>query len=203
MSGEENRPRQHHRPMLPGAELFDEIETGHDPARLSEAAARAATALVRRGHAEADDALVQRVLDLSDDEGLALLAELWAGAPADSLAGAVWRLYLLRAWINRQPRTLADEFARGRHQVPVAEAVSGVAEPPGVSEMRSLADAVLSGVVRGDFADTLFRAAAFVRVIAAGRLGSSYTRDVSAARLGVLADQLDRAGHLELAGQLS
>ncbi len=189
--------------MLPGAELFDQIESGHDPTRLTEAAARAATALVRRGRAEADDELVQRVLDLSQDEGLELLAELWAGAPPDSLAGAVWRLYLLRAWINRQPRALADEFAQGRHRVPVAEAVSGVAEPPGPEEMRSLADAVLSGVVRGDFADTLFRAAAFVEVVAAGRLGASYALDVSAARLHTLADQLHQAGRLELAGQLT
>lgn len=189
--------------MLPGAELFDQIESGGDPGRLTEAAARAATALVRRGRAEADDELVRRVLDLSQDEGLELLAELWAGAPPDSLAGAVWRIYLLRAWITRQPRTLADEFARGRHRVPVAEAVSGVAEPPGPSEMTSLADSVLSGVVRGDFADTLFRAAAFVKVVAAGRLGASYALDVSAARLNTLADQLHEAGRLELAGQLT
>jgi hypothetical protein len=37
--------------MLPGADLFDEIEAGIDPAVMGEAASRAATALVRRGRA--------------------------------------------------------------------------------------------------------------------------------------------------------
>ncbi|RYE79427.1 MAG: hypothetical protein EOO74_03730 [Myxococcales bacterium] len=196
-----NRP--HHRPMLPGAELFDEIESGVDPAVIGEAASRAATALVRRGHAEADDALVARVVALADDEGLDTLAALWAGSPPDSLAGAVWRLYLLRTWITRNPQGISEEFAAGRTHVPVADAISGVAQPPTPDELVGLADRVLQGLVVGDFADTLFRAAAFVRVVAAGRLGTSYTDDVSAARLGVLADQLHHAGQLELAGDLT
>ena len=69
---------------------------------------------------------------------------------------------------------------------------------------------VLRGVVQGDFADTLFRAAAFTRVAATGRalLGiehspEQHALDLSAARLLTLADQLQRAGHLELAGTLS
>lgn len=188
--------------MLPGAELFDDIESGPDPAQLSEAATRAATALVRRGHQEADDALVQRVLSLADTEGLATLAELWSHAPADSLAGSVWRLYLLRTWVARNPRQLADDFARGRSQVPVADAMAGVAEPPTPDEMQALADNVLRGLVRGDYADTLFRAAAFVRVVAAGRLGASYADDVRAARLSTLAEQLHHAGRMELDGTL-
>lgn len=195
--------RPHHRPMLPGADLFEELESGVDPGLVGEAASRAATALVRRGHDQADDALVARVVALADEEGLDTLAELWAGAPPDSLAGAVWRLYLVRTWVSRNPRQVSDEFAAGRHLVPVADAVSGVAEPPTPDEVTALADAVLRGVVRGDFADTLFRASAFVRVVAAGRLGATYAADVSAARLVLLADQLHRAGRLELAGDLT
>lgn len=195
--------RPHHRPMLPGAGLFDDLESGTDPAVMGEAAARAATALVRRGRNEADAALVERVVALADEEGIDTLAEIWAGASPDSLAGAVWRLYLLRTWVTRNPRLVAEEYAAGRHQVPVADAVSGVAEPPTPDEVIGLADAVLRGVVRGDFADTLFRASAFVRVVAAGRLGSSYSADVSAARLSLLADQLHRAGRLELVGELT
>lgn len=189
--------------MLPGAELFEGIEHGVDPALVHEAASRAATALVRRGHAEADDALVERVLGLADAEGLEMLAELWSGAPADSLAGSVWRLYLLRTWIVQHPHQLSEEFRRGRALAPVANAVSGVAEPPSPSQMRALADAVLTGVVLGEYADTLFRAAAFVRVIAAARVGASYSDDVVAARLGTLAEQLHHAGRLELAGKLT
>jgi len=204
--------RHHHRPSFPGAKHFEAIAGEVDPALLSEAADRAATALVRGARDLADEALVARVVSLADTEGIETLAELWAGAPADSLAGALWRLYLLRSWVYADPHTAAAEFDRGRGHVPVAEVISGVVEPPGPDEVRALVDEVLGGVVRGDFADTLFRAAAFARVAAAGRVhdatapesptGSSYASDVSAARLITLADQLDHAAHLELAGTL-
>ncbi|MET0839806.1 MAG: hypothetical protein ABWY19_13550, partial [Marmoricola sp.] len=161
----------------------------------------------------ADEALVARVVHLADSEGLETLAELWSGAAADSLAGALWRLYLLRSWVYADPQTAALEFDRGRHHVPVAEVISGVVEPPGPDEVRALVDQVLSGVVTGDFADTLFRAAAFARVAAAGRVHdepleapdhpTSYATDVSASRLLTLADQLERAARLALAGSLA
>jgi hypothetical protein len=106
--------------------------------------------------------------------------------------------------VYADPLGVADEFARGRSLAPVAEAISGVEEPPGPDEVRALVDAVLSGVVVGDFADTLFRASAFARVAATGRASSEAGRrsDLSAARLLALADQLQRAGRLELSGQL-
>ena len=203
--------RRHHRPSLPGAHHFEEIEGAVDPARLTEAADRTATALVRGARGDVDQQLVDRVVHLADSEGLETLAELWAGAPSDSLAGAVWRLYLLRAWVYADPRTAAEEFDLGRAHVPVSEVVSGVVVPPGPDEVRRLVDEVLGGVVVGDFADTLFRAAAFARVAAAGRAhapgseavsGSSYASDISAARLLTLADQLHHAGRLELEGTL-
>ena len=59
--------------------------------------------------------------------------------------------------------------------------------------------------VQGDFADTLYRAAAFARVVAAGRAhvgathtGTSYDSDLSASRLVKMAEQLEAAGHTEL-----
>src|SRR5436190_8826659 len=200
--------RHHHRPLLPGDRAFHEIPGDADPATLSEAADRAAHALVRGARDQADEALVERVVHLADSEGLETLAELWAGAPADSLAGALWRLYLLRSWVYADPQTAAAEFDRGRTHVPVAEVISGVVEPPGPAEVRALVDQVLGGVVVGEFADTLFRAAAFARVAAAGRVhdeplslpeaGSSYATDIAASRLVTLADQLEHAARLEL-----
>ncbi|MBV9829982.1 MAG: hypothetical protein JOZ82_00170 [Marmoricola sp.] len=198
--------------MLPGAQAFEEIEGDVDPALLSEAADRVATALVRGARGQADRDLVERVVHLADTEGLETLAELWSGAPADSLAGALWRLYLLRSWVYADPRTAAAEFDVGRAHVPVGEVVSGVVDPPGPDEVRALVDEVLGGVVVGDFADTLLRAAAFARVAAAGRVheshgeaadGSTYASDLSASRLVGLADQLDRAAHLEIDGTLA
>lgn len=180
-----------------------------DPADRSEAADRCATLLVRGSRDAADAALVERVAQLADTEGLDTLAELWAGSPADSLAGCLWRLYLVGAWVRADPSRAAREFAEGRHHAPVTTAVAGVVEPPGVDEVRALVEQVLRGVAQGDFADTLFRAAAFVRVAAAGRARAAEpypdaqrSSDLSAARLITLADQLDAAGHLELQGKL-
>lgn len=206
--------RAHHKPSLPGSAHFEAIETtdlGVDPAVLAEAADRAATALVRGARDQADEALVSRVVHLADTEGLETLADLWAGAPPESLAGVLWRLYVLRSWVYADPVTAAREFDRGRSVAPVAEAISGVEQPPGPAEVQALVDAVLSGVVVGDFADTIFRAAAFARVAAAGRAqaeegevrGSAYDSDLAAARLLTLADQLQRAGRLELDGRLA
>jgi hypothetical protein len=204
--------RQHHRPALPGAASFEAIETSDpaaDPAVIAEAADRAAVALVRGARDQADEALVSRVVHLADTEGLETLADLWSGAPPESLAGVLWRLYVLRSWVYADPVTAAREFDQGRLLAPVAEAISGVEEPPGPAEVQALVDAVLSGVVVGDFADTIFRAAAFARVAAAGRAraedssGSSYDSDLAAARLLTLADQLQRAGRLELDGRLA
>ncbi|MCZ4499561.1 MAG: hypothetical protein JWQ74_2114 [Marmoricola sp.] len=196
---------------MPGSGHFEAIETtshGADPAVLAEAAERAAIALVRGSRDQADADLVHRVVHLADTEGLETLAELWANAAPDSLAGVLWRLYLLRTWVHADPETAAREFDLGRTLAPVAEAISGVEEPPGPDEVRELVDAVLRGVVVGDFADTLFRAAAFARVAAAGRSRaestvSSYSSDLSAARLLTLGEQLERAARLELDGTLT
>jgi hypothetical protein len=87
--------------------------------------------------------------------------------------------------------------------------VAGVTDPPGPADVQHLADTVLRGIRVGDFADTLFRAAAFARVAAAGRAHrdhgdtSTYPDDVSAARLMTMAEQLEAAGRLELAGRLA
>jgi len=181
-----------------------------DPAERSEAADRCATLLVRGARDTADEAVVSRVVSLAESEGLDTLAELWAGAAADSLAGCLWRLYLLRSWVYADPLAAAREFDAGRHHTPVHEVVAGVVDPPGPVEVRTLVDQVLRGVVRGDFADTLYRAAAFARVTAAGRAhigsvraASPYESDLSAAKLVTMAEQLEHAARLETQGELA
>src|SRR3712207_40180 len=200
---------RHHRPAMPGAAHFEALVVDQDPAIRSEAADRCATLLVRGPRDLSDAEVVDRVVHLAETEGIDAIAELWAGAPPDSLAGCLWRLYLLRAWIYADPVTAAREFDLGRREVPVHEVVAGVTDPPGPDDVRRLADTVLRGVRVGDFADTLFRAAAFARVAAAGRVcaqhgaESSYADDVSAARLMTMAEQLEAAARLELEGRLA
>jgi hypothetical protein len=194
--------------MLPGARRFEALADDVDPAARSEAADRCATLLVRGAHDTADEAVVARVVHLADTEGLDTLADLWAGSAADSLAGALWRLYLLRSWVYADPAGAAREFDAGRRHTPVHEVVAGVVDPPGPVEVRRVTDQVLRGVVQGDFADTLFRAAAFARVVAAGRVdggtaeGTSHASDLSASRLLTLAEQLEHAATMELHGRL-
>lgn len=204
------QPRPHHRPMLPGSRRLEALSDNVDPAARTEAADRCATLLVRGAHDTGDENVIARVVHLADSEGLDTLADLWSGSPADSLAGALWRLYLLRAWVYADPSGAAREFDAGRRHTPVHEVVAGVVEPPGPDEVRQLTDLVLRGVVQGDFADTLYRAAAFARVVAAGRAhvgtsraSTSRDSDLSASRLLTLAEQLEHAASLELEGQLA
>ena len=192
---------RHHRPRVPGAAFFEDLTGGADPAAVREAGDLAATLLVRGAQGADDQTLADRVLHLADTEGLETLAEVWSGAPADTLAGCLWRLYVLRAWVHRSPSTVASEYDAGLAGAQVARVVAGVADPPGPDEVRAMIDDVLRGIV-GDFAITLLRAAAFARVVATGRAsiaGSSHTDTV---RMLTLAEQLEAAGHLELRGSL-
>ncbi len=163
---------------------------------------RAATLLVRGARDSHDADVTDRVLHLAETEGLETLAELWSGAPADSLAGCLWRLYLLRAWVYADPTAAAAEFEAGRIRAQVARVVAGVADPPGPDELRTMVDEVLRGIGEGDFADVLFRAAAFARVVATGRASLTESTE-RAARMLLLAEQLESAGHVELSHGLA
>ncbi|HYH71919.1 MAG TPA: hypothetical protein VD764_01785 [Nocardioides sp.] len=190
--------RPHHRPMTPGGGFFAEIAGGADPAQLREAGDLAATVLVRGARESDDPALAERIVHLAESEGLETLAEVWSGAPADTLAGSLWRLFLLRSWVYADPDRVSAEFEAGQRRVDVARVVAGVAEPPGPDELRGMVDDVLRGIARGDFAITLFRAAAFARIVAAGRatLGESSHDEIT--RMLVLSEQLEAAGHGEI-----
>ncbi len=81
--------------------------------------------------------------------------------------------------------------------------MAGVADPPGPEQLRTMVDEVLRGIVGGDFADVLFRAAAFARVVATGRAALDDTTEAEVQRMLLLAEQLEAAGHLELAHGLA
>ena len=111
--------------MTPGSGIIEAVAGGTDPAAVREAADRAATLLVR-GARETDDAAVaDRLLHLADTEGIETIAEVWSGSPADSLAGCLWRLYLLRSWVYAEPVAVARAFEAGRARAQVARVVAG------------------------------------------------------------------------------
>lgn len=198
--------------MTPGDGFFGAVsDVDSDPAVVRERAEQAARLLVRGAHDSDDAEVAERLVHLAETEGLETLAELWAGAPADSVAGCLWRLYLLRSWAYADPVGVAAQFEAGRTRAPVARVVAGVADPPGPEELQAMVDQVLRGIVTGDFADVLFRAAAFARVVATGRAvlapegagdgPESGSHDVG--RILLLAEQLESAGHVELAHGLA
>ncbi len=121
--------------------------------------------------------------------------------PRDSLAGCLWRLYVLRQWVYADPVEVAHQYDAGRAHAEVAGAVAGVADPPGPDELKTMIDQVLRGIAGSDFADVLFRAAAFARVVATGRAALPGNTD-DALRMASLADQLESAAHQELNHQL-
>lgn len=192
--------RSHHRPVTPGAGFFEAITHDNDPQAVTDAADRAATWIVRGARTAEDAAIAERVLRLADEEGLETLAELWSGAPGDSLAGSLWRLYVLRAWVHADPVTAARQFEAGRVTAQVARVVAGVADPPGPDELRAMIDHTLRGISTGDYADVLLRAAAFARVVAVGR--AHLQAPDERAMLG-LSEQLEHAAHLELEDALA
>jgi hypothetical protein len=190
--------RIHHRPMTPGDGFFSDIVGGADPAHVREAGDLAATVLVRGARASHDPGIAERIVHLAETEGLETLAEVWSGAPSDTLAGSLWRLFLLRSWVYAAPERVAADYEAGQRRADVARVVAGVADPPGPDELRRMVDDVLRGIARGDFAVTLFRAAAFARIVAAGRaaLGESTHEEIS--RMLALSEQLEAAGHVEI-----
>ena len=190
------------RPSLPGNALFEAQADGADPAEMAAAGHRIATLLVRGPRSGDDQGLVDRVLHLADAEGLGIIADLWSHAAADSLAGALWRLYLLRTWVYRQPEQAAREFAAGKAYAPVHEVLAGVVDPPGPDEVIALVDTVVRGIVGDDFDVTLDRAAAFAHIVGVGRAQLESGDPQSAAKLVDTAVHLRRAAELERSSRL-
>jgi hypothetical protein len=134
----------------------------------SELAAATAAALVSAGR---DEGVTDtgRFVELADEIGLDTLAELWRNEEPNTLPGALFAVYLMRTWCRTDAETVAHLWQAGRGLAPADEVVAGVADDATPAALARLADAVLAGAYRGDFAVALERAAAFFRVIAEGR----------------------------------
>lgn len=191
----------------------DEIPGELDPALRGEIAHTTAAAIVHQARASEDPEVVERLVRLVEDEGLDVVAALWADSSADTLPGALWRLYVLREWVRRDPDTVAERFRLGVAAAPVHEVVAGVVTPTGPDDVRTVADAVLSGVFAGDLAVALERAAAFCRVLAVGAAFDADYADVvdegraarltrGAASLVRTAEELEHAASLWRARRL-
>ena len=194
----DNDRRGHRRPAFFSQAALEAHGPAYDPVEAIHAAHETASALVHAGRAAADPDLTTRLVAIVDDIGLSTLAELWSGRPARSLPGALWRLYVLREWVRRSPEDASREYAAGMRFTAPNHAVAGVAEPPGPVEMGRVIDEILRGVFDGDLGVALERAAAFCRVIAAGRADLSTGEEAAeqAANVLVLGDDLAACARL-------
>lgn len=159
-----------HRP-IPLADL-DSISDTSDPVTRSETSHATAALLLGDSRGQRDEAATKRFVELADDIGLEVIAEMWSAAPAVSAPGALWRLYALREWILTSPRELADMFSAGQRRMTdglgLDDILAGVELPAGPDEVARAIDEILAGAFRGDVVIALLRAAAFVGMCAEG-----------------------------------
>ena len=177
-----------------------------DPADKIAIAHATAAAVVSFGR-DGDGApeTTRRLVSLADSIGLDEMAELWREAGSGTLPGTLWSLYLLRSWVQRSGTEVSRLFAEGQRVAEVASAVAGVAEPPGPQEVGDLGDAILTSAFDGDFAIALERAAAFCRVVAAGRAHTadeSYEDSEGARQTRLAAGNIRMADELTTAARL-
>lgn len=174
-----------------------------DPAETAEAAHAAAQTVIDAGRGNSSPETTGRLMRLVEDLGIDTLAQLWAGRPARSLPGALWRVYVLRAWIQRNPESAAREYGSGLAVAEVSHVIAGVVDPPGTDEVRELSERILSGVFDGDLAIALERAGAFCRVVATGRAYLDDGDVASAAAMLGTAEDLEACARLWRADALT
>ena len=203
-----------HKPTQYSGDKFDTFEGGEDPAQILRAARDTAHALVNRARDSDDPSVIKRLVAYTDEHGIDAIAELWARSSPTSLPGALWRIYLLRVLIRQDPTGLSYLFQRGTEVLPTIDAiVAGAPMPTGPEEITDLADQILRGLFRGDFATALDRAAAFCRVTSAGCTSVADDADTTAPeraseltaralRLTITADELTSCARLYRQGSL-
>lgn len=199
--------REHRSPRRPAFFSPSALEAhggAYDPTEQIHVAHETAMALVHAGRAAADPAVTERLVAIVDQIGLSTLAELWSQRPARSLPGTLWRLYVLREWVRRAPADATREYAAGIRFTGPNHAVAGASDPPDPDGISRLVDEILRGVFSGDLAVALERAAAFSRVVSAGRadISPGSTSAEHAANLLGMAEDLTASARLWRAGAL-
>lgn len=135
-------------------------------------------ALLNRVKQVADPVIVERVIEAASGDGIDDIAELWSNESTHSLAGVLWRMYLLRRIVEADTSGAADLFARGSARIGTIDPiVAGALEPVTPGSIAALCDEILRGAFTGDLGDALDRAAAYSRVMAAGAADLADLRD--------------------------
>lgn len=173
---------EYRRPVTQPSATFDWIIGSDDAGASHRLAQETSWALLDRVRSvtdrEADHEVVERVITLAASHGIDDIAELWAASSAHSLAGQLWRIYLLHRIVATDPHGTADLFRAG---ISVARTidplVAGVAEPIEPESIAALCDTILRGVFTGDLAVALERASSYCRIMALGAAEIADERD--------------------------
>lgn len=169
MSSADETPRPHRPARFADlTELIDAFGGDPSPDTRAEIAAATAAVVVQAGRAPGADP-GERFVALADVVGLDTLAELWRDSDPVSLPGALWTLYVLRQWCHADADTVVRLWRAGEPLAHADAAVAGLPDYADADAVRVFADAVLGGIYQRDLAVALERAAAFFRVVAAGR----------------------------------
>ena len=178
-----------------------------DPATSMDLAHDSARALLDGVFHSSDPEVVRRVVALAADDGLTELAALWSAAPASTLPGALWRLYVLHTWVQRSGDEVARRYRAGSRTVPGLRYLTGFAEPPEVTQVQETMDDILRGAFTGDLGLALRRAGAVATLLAHGTAhladedpGEERTRQ--AERLLRTGEELTEAGRHAEEGRL-
>ncbi|MFC7374188.1 hypothetical protein ACFQRD_02775 [Brachybacterium sp. GCM10030268] len=192
-------------PLFPAT--ADAIPGEPDPSASTEMAHDSAQALLDGVFHSSDPEVVQRVMHLAADGGLADLAALWSSSPATTLPGALWRLYVLHTWVQHHSEDVVHRYRAGSRTIPGLRYLSGFAEPPDVDQVRRTMDEILRGAFTGDLALALTRAGAVATLVAHGTAhladdDRDEERTRQAERLLRTGEELAAAGRHAEAGQL-
>lgn len=168
MSSHDSSASRFRRPAPLFASVAEAIPGEPDPATSSDLAHDSARALLDGVFHSSDPEVVERVVALAAEDGLTDLAALWSGAPATSLPGALWRLYVLHTWSQNSGDDVVRRYRAGSRTVPGLRYLSGFAEPPDVQQVHRSMDEILRGAFTGDLGMALRRAGAVAMIVAHG-----------------------------------
>lgn len=166
------------RPITQPTADFDWIIGSDEPGAAHRLAQETSWALLDRVRSVADPAIVDRVIAAASGDGINDIAELWAHAGVHSLAGQLWRLYLLRRIAESDPAGTAELFRLGVEAAQTIDpVVAGAAEPISPESITSVCDTILRGAFRGDLSIALDRASSYCKVMSMGAVALANTRD--------------------------
>lgn len=170
--------REFQKPMIQPNHAFNWVVGADDPGRANQLAHDSSWALLHRVQEHADPVVVDRVLQVAAGDGISDLAELWSSQSTHTLAGVLWRLFLLRRVVAADAEMTAELFRRGAARIGTIDtAVAGAVEPVTPASITELCDLILRGAFVGDLGDALDRAVAYAKIMSMGAADLADDRD--------------------------